>query len=301
MGAEAIQEIEKTFASDDARVAEVQPEVPAGEEEAAASVDDAGTEVESVQGAGAEHDEGGEPESGDKPRLRKKPGVHNRIGELTREKYEARREAEQERREKLAIQAKLDALQSGRTAPDATPTGADTPLTLEAFDFDQDKYLAALAERKARDMLKQAEDERARAEAQRKQQEADAAFKKKADAFANDHDDFYDVVFGNQALPISDVMAGFIRESEHGPALAYHLGTHIDEATAISNMPAYAAGAALARLEDRLVAPPQTPSQPAQITRAPPVANRVAAAAPGVKSMESMADHIAAVREKARR
>jgi len=300
MGAEAIEAIEKNFASDDARVAETVSDEPTEREEAAASVDDAAGDAGHEEGSDEGHDEGGEPDSDAKAKPRKKPGVHNRIGELTREKYEAKREAEQERREKEALKAQLLALTGQQNATHQPTQGADSPLTLEAFDFDQEKFLAALAERKAQEIFRKTEEERTKADAQRKQQETEAEFKKRADAFANDHDDFYDVVFGNQALPISETMAEVIKASENGPALAYHLGQHPDEAATIAQMPPYAAGAALARLEDRLIAP-KTPSQPAQITRAPPVANRVSAAAPGVKTMEDMADHIAAVREKARR
>lgn len=288
MGAESIEAVEQRIASQDARVAEAAPEAPEAEqEESAASVNDAETTAE---GAG-EVEEGAEHAESDKPK-HKKPGVHNRIGELTREKHEARREAEYWREQALKNQP-----------PAKEAKGADTPLTLEAFDYDQEKFLSALAERKAQEIYQKAEDARRQAEAQRHQQEVRQSFQERADAFAAQHEDFADVVYGNTALPINDVMAEYIQQSDAGPQVAYHLGTHPDEAAKIASLPAFAAGAALARLEDRLAAPPanETPAQPAQITRAPPVAKRVSAAAPGIKPMDDFADHLAAVRAQHRR
>jgi hypothetical protein len=293
MGAEAIEAIEKNFASGDARVAETVPDQPAEQEESAASVNDAEQETEQVEGD--EHEEGEQPESSEKPKAKKKPGVHNRIGELTREKYEAKREADEWKAKFLAVQP-----QQPTPKQDEAPKGEPT---LEDFDYDQSKYLAAMVQHQVEQRLKQAETEREQRKAQEQQQSVREAFNQRAQAFANDHEDFFDVTMGNQALPITDVMASYVMASENGPTVAYHLGKNPAEAQAIAAMPAYLAGAALARLEDRLTGPatPKTPAQPAQITRAPPVASRVSGAAPGTNPLESIEDHIAAVREKARR
>ena len=291
MGAEAIAAIEQNFASGDARVAEIEPEQPAEQEESAASVNDAEQETEQAEG---EHEEGEQPESGDKPKPKKKPGVHNRIGELTREKYEAKREAEEWKAKFLAVQP-----QQPTPKQDDTPKGEPT---LEEFDYDQSKYFAAMVQHQVAQQLAQADTEREQRKAQEQQQSVLEAFNQRAQAFANGHEDFFDVTMGNQALPITDVMASYVMASENGPTVAYHLGKNPAEAQAIAALPAHMAGAALARLEDRLTGPAtlKTPAQPAQITRAPPVASRVSGAAPGTNPLESIEDHIAAVREKAR-
>lgn len=288
MGAETIEAVEQRIASQDAREAEATPEVPAVEqEESAASVDGAET-----RGEGAESQSEGGETAEDKAKPHKKPGVHNRIGELTREKHEARREAEYWREQALKMQP-----------PAKEAQGAETPLTLEAFEYDQEKYLAALAEKKAQEIFQKAETERQQAEARRQQEQVVQSFREKVDAFAEQHEDFADVVFGNPSLPINDVMAAYIQQSDAGPQVAYHLGMHPDEAAKIAGLSPFAAGAALARLEDRITAAPapEIPAQPAQITRAPPVAKRVSAAAPGVKPMDDFADHLAAVRAQVRR
>lgn len=294
MGAEQIAELEKTFASTDARVAETVPDEPGEQEESAASVDDA----DPATGEAPELSEGStEGEHADGKHPKKKPGVHNRIGELTREKYEAKREADEWRAKFLATQQQPPAPPK-QDAPQGAPT-------LEQFDYDQDKYVAARIAFEVDQRLNQAKADQQRAEAQRQQQAARDAFNQRAQNFASTHEDFFDVAMGNQALPITEVMAEYITASERGPEVAYHLGQHPAEAQTIAQMPAYLAGAALARLEDRLAAPqataPTLPAQPAQITRAPPVASRVAAAAPGNDAMNSMQDHIAAVRAKQRR
>lgn len=292
----AYQAIEDQFASDDAREADTDPS-NSGTEDAAASEKDTGDEVPTTETEGTEGESESSEESGDSKPAKKKPsGVQARIGELTREKYEARREADQ-------LRAQLQNLQQGTQQKEPEPQSQgtqDSEPTLEQFDYDPEKYMEARIEWKLEQRLKAAEAERYQRESQQSDQQRKEAFNQRANEFAANNDDFYDVVFGNTSLPINEPMSQYIMDSENGPNVAYHLGHHPDEAQTIAAMAPHLAIAALARLEDRLV-PPKTPNASAntpQITRAPPVAKRVAASSSSGEAMDDMEDHIAAVRKQ---
>lgn len=75
-------------------------------------------------------------------------------------------------------------------------------------------------------------------------------------------------------VPISDVMADLIVESESGPELAYYLGKHRSEASRIANMPPIEAAREMGRLESRI---------------APPAARRVSSAPKPVSTVSGKA------------
>lgn len=297
MSAESIAALESKIALNGAPVAEVAEEpVVAESEEAPETTEPEAEEAASSEGA----ESGGEVATEAVAPPKKKPGVHNRIGELTKEKHEARREADYWRAQALA-----------RTAGDpATPKPAATASndgrpTLESFDYDQDKYLDALAEFKAQSVYDRIQNESKQQAEQAKKNEKQKAFLDRAAAFSETHPEFFDEVFGNSALPVSDTMADFIQDSDQGPEIAWHFRNNPAEAQAIYSLAPREAERALARLENRITAGSSAnmpPKKPANITSAPAVANRVAAAAPGKKALSEMdiGDHIAAVRGKSR-
>ena len=58
-------------------------------------------------------------------------------------------------------------------------------------------------------------------------------------------------------------------QSEHGPAIVEHLGTHLDEADRISRLPAHVAAYELARIEAKVTA---LKAKPVSKAPAPPPA-----------------------------
>lgn len=223
----------------------------------------------------------------------KKPGVHNRISELTREKHDAKREAEY---------WKEQAMKGGKPQQDPEPTKAEAPTgepTLEQFDFDTGKYMKALykwereQERVEESKQKQIE------EAQKRHQ----TFKEKEQAFAAAHPDYEDVAKAEH-VPINQAMAEAIIESDEAPAIAYYLGQNLEEAHAIAQMSPIAAARAIGRIESKLSAKTsvQSPATPAKtVTRAPePVT--ILSGSPAVnKSYDDMSmDEYDAVRKKER-
>lgn len=196
----------------------------------------------------------------------KKPGVHNRIGELTKEKHDERREKEAALRE--AEYWRQQALKAAEQKPE--PTQADEPTgepTLEQFDFDTGKFMKALYKWE-REQEKVEESKRKQTEEAQKRQKT---FQEREQAFAAAHPD-YEEVAKAEHVPITKEMAEAIIESDDAPAIAYYLGQNLEEASAIAQMSPIAAARAIGRIEAKLSAKPSVPAPitPAKtVTRAP--------------------------------
>jgi len=132
------------------------------------------------------------PDRDDAPAPRQKKDVGKRINELTREKYEALREAEELRRENEALRNP-----QSRQPQQAKPAQADTPdkPTLEAFDFDQEAYSEALADWKVEQKFAEREKAAEQQKAQKTAQEQLRKFKEREAAFSVEHPDYMDVAY----------------------------------------------------------------------------------------------------------
>lgn len=259
---------------------------PPNQEAQAATVDDG---KDSVGSAPSENEDAAKPS--------KKPGVHNRIGELTKEKHEARREAEALQRERDYWREQ--AMKSGKPEQDA-PTKAEEPTgepTREQFDFDDAQYMRAWYKW-------QREQERAEESKRKQEEEAQKrhkAFREKEQAFAAAHPDYEDVAKAEH-VPITKEMAEVIIESDEAPAIAYYLGQNLEEAAAIAQMSPLAAARAIGRIEAKLSAkPPVQTAIPAKtVTKAPePITTLSGAPAVTVSYEEmSMAEYDAARRKE---
>jgi hypothetical protein len=196
----------------------------------------------------------------------KKPGVHQRIDELTKEKHDARRAAEDAQRERdhwrqQAEQA-LRLQQPKESAPpaQAAKPGDEEP-TLESCDFDQAKFQREWYQyQRTQEKRQEAEQERSRKLAEKEQ-----AFRAK---FPD-----YDTVARNPALPITQQVAEVILDTDDPPAIAYYLGQNPTEAAAIAQMTPHQIGRAIGRIEAKLSAPPATEAprqpEPKTVTNAP--------------------------------
>jgi hypothetical protein len=234
------------------------------------------------------------PSSADPPQPRtKKPGVHQRIDELTREKYEERRAAEQARQEAAYWREQAQRTQAAPTAP---PQGKPT---LEAHGYDQEAYFEALAEWKADEKLKGYKAEQTQAETKRQQQERARKFQERVAKFEQEVPGGWQVAVTAPFNP-TPAMLEVIAESDIGPRIAHYLATHLDEAHSLAQQGQYAQAAALGRIEAKLSAPP--PAPPARLTSAPPPPPSVTGNAPPSKdpARMSMEDHMAAVAAKRR-
>lgn len=166
-------------------------------------------------------------------------------------KLARQRDAEREKRE--AYERELSKV---------VPSKSDGRPTLEQCDNDPDKYAEAVADWR----LKQHE-QASKVEQSRKSLEEFAAKRDDLMADLEETEGFSARKFGK--LPISEVMAEAIVDSEVSVKLALHLQNNPDDASRIAALPAARQAAEIGKLEVKLSAPPATkkPSNaPAPIT-----------------------------------
>lgn len=133
---------------------------------------------------------------------------------------------------------------------DMTPDQFETP---EQFQ----QYLDQRAEQLAN----------AREAAKRSQQVLEQYHEKEVEAFEK-YDDFEQVAY-NPNVPITDIMAQTIRESDIGPDVAYYLGSNLAEAKRISQLSPYLQAKEIGKIEARIASEPpgkKTSNAPAPVT-----------------------------------
>ncbi len=178
--------------------------------------------------------------------------VQERIDELTRQKGESAREAAYWRGVAEANKPKAE-----------TPPPANDPTSRpKVEDFETyDDFTEALTDWKL-DQRDQKRDATQRAEAQATtwQQRAAAAKESLPD---------FERVLSESTAPMTKDMAEVLRDSEHGPALAYHLAKNPAEAERIARLSPLAAARELGRIEATLSAPKAPAAAPKKVTSAP--------------------------------
>lgn len=205
-------------------------EAPAAEVTTPATVENAEattaqqSEAESTGDVGAS--ETTDTTSDEKPK--RKHWAHDRIDTLTRQRYEAERQAEYWKQR-----------------------------ASQTVDPDTLGYEDGMAER-FQQRLRQEQADTAKETAS---QLAAEAFNYRETIGREKYAD-YDAVTRNPNVPITPAMAEIIRDSDVGPDLAYHLGKNLTEAARIAALPQARQAAELGRLEERITAPKALPKQP---------------------------------------
>ena len=188
------------------------------------------------------------------PEQKEKSNLQKRIDDITRQKYEALNEKEQALKELEELKAKLSSTNTGKPDP-----------TLEAFDYDQDAYNQALisaeAEKAALRVIEQRDQQQQTLQQQSQQVEKIKKFSEKEAQFSQSVAD-YDQIAKRPDLPINEVMADIIFNSDNGPAIAYYLGSHLDELYKIKDLPQIQAQRELLSIEMKLTTKPIVSSAP---------------------------------------
>ena len=227
------------------------------------------------------------PDGTDAP-ARQNKGVGKRINELTREKYEAQREAAAARAELEQLKAQLPRQQASQPAP------TEGKPTLESCGWDVGKFEQATTEWAAGQAERATQHRQAMATVQQK---VDAYNERKA-TFAVAHPD-YDQTLQAVPIPIPPVLMETIRDSEMGPQVAYHLAQHLDELSTIVKLPPVEAIKRIAKLEDKLSTPhPKPPVSPVTRASAPPVTLQGKGLARKDLTTMTVEDHMAELRAK---
>lgn len=223
-----------------------------------------------------------EAEGEETPQL-KKPGggFQKRISELTREKHEAKREAEQ-LRELLS-----KALNGQQAKPAQVAEQSDEPRQ-EQFARYED-FVAAKAEWKAEQRVKAtlgsiqqqvsvADQERARIEAAK-------TFEREAKAQGKAIEGFEEALetVRSDEFPMTPAVADYLLNAEHKAALVKYLADNEDEAYRLSRLGAVAVGRELAKVEMRFASKPKP-----KTSSAPPPPATVSGGAAAPQTIERM-------------
>ena len=196
---------------------------------------------------------------------RRRNSIGQRIGELTRQKYElAAKNAEYERRI-----AEIEARQNQAKTGDASGGSSDRP-TPDKFDT-YEQWVEAITEYKAaqkaderiQSYFSRQKEEEALAKAEETRNEARRTYQNNVTKAEERYADYHEVTAD---LPVTENMAFFILGHEKGPDIAYYLGRNPDEANRIRNLSPVQQGYEMARLEAKL----ETPQAAAKaVTNAP--------------------------------
>lgn len=223
--AEVLNDLAGADASPDNEVeAEVETEVTESEAESPTAVED--NDEEKTRGA--------------------KNGYLERIDRLTHNWRSTERELAEEREARAKLQRMLEDAQKP----------ADKPIKgLADFDYDENAYRTYLFQEAEERATKAAETTAQRIAREQQEQasreRAQRAFQVKAAEFAKATPDYHEVV-EDRSLPITQVMAEEIRESDIGPELAYHLGKNPHLAQEIAGLSASGQVRRIVQLEARL-------------------------------------------------
>lgn len=184
-----------------------------------------------------------------------KSGSQQRINELTRYRRDAERERDFYRQQYETLQ---------KAQPASAPQSEKAP-TLADYNFDSDAWAAAHEQYVSKRVESIAERKFREQESQRSTQQAQQEFDRRADVFVKEHPDFHEAISSlGSTVQFSPQIVEAIAYSEHGPAVAYHLANHLDEADRIARMPAHLAAVQLGRIEALVSAP-----KPKPVTSAP--------------------------------
>jgi len=176
----------------------------------------------------------------------KRDQVQARINKITAAKYAEKKRAD-------ALQAKLDEIQAtSATKQNAAPELAD-------FDYDESAFNQALIDYKVNQSVSKLEQSRIDSAKQATVDNDAAEFTARITAFGKD--DFDTVASGIPELP--EGVASALVSSEDGPALIYHIGTHLDLADSLAGMTTAQALMEIGKLTTKLNSQPSktiTPS-----------------------------------------
>lgn len=240
-----------------------------------ATTEEAETLGEETPGEGqqAEAAESAESEEKDSEKSDKvSPKTQQRINELTAEKYRLREE-----KEKLAEQLKQ--FQQQQASDLKEPTLDDPDINHDPVKYKEKltEYLQATASAPSQAPA-----------VDTTRNEKVEAFGEKVEAFKEQAPDYVDVV---GKMPIDVETSDLLLEMENGPAIAYHLGGHLDQLDRIMQLPPLQRALEISKLNERF-----TPAEPLTTQAPDPVPSVTQGGStinkdPGDMTMEELALH----------
>lgn len=229
---------------------------------------------QSVESSDHDEPEDGEEQSADDAAAeapKKSKGVQKRIDELTRDK-------ENERREKERLLALVEKLTKGEKHQDAGSDDVPAEPTRDQFETFEE-FIEARAEYRAQKAFDAKFQEYEQRNAQKVQKEEGervvSKWAERAEKFSESHPDFAE----KQLPPVTREMYTVILESEEGPAVAYYLSDHPEEAARIARLEPLGQAREIGKIEAKVASQQQKTS--VKTTTAPDPIRPVGARANG--------------------
>jgi hypothetical protein len=243
------------------RAAEPQEQVEVEDKPAAAESTPETLEASDTSNEEQAEEDSEAEESEEKPK--KRSGIEKKIGKLTKQRQDARLEAEYWKKEALKNQ-------TAPAAPTETKPQAADDKRPKAENFDtHEAYVEALAEHKVEQRLAQERQKAREQELKSKEQEQLKTHFDRVQKFQAQVDDFDDVIAEVGDVPMSLTVQQVILQSENGPELMYELAKDKEEYKRICDLPAIQAARELGRFESRLQASKESEKPKLKTSKAP--------------------------------
>jgi len=178
------------------------------------------------------------------------PKLERRFSEITKQREQARQEAQREREQREALEIRLKELEAKVNPPAAQPEDelGEEPKP-EMFN-DMFEYARALAEYTADKKLMERDKEEQARQAKAEQEAKFQAWADRVNAAKNELPDFDDMVQSSD-VRVSDPVRDAIIESENGPKILYWLAENTDFAKKLADMSVVSAVREIGKIEAR--------------------------------------------------
>jgi hypothetical protein len=202
-----------------------------------------------------------EKEANQEGERKQNPKLEKRFSEITKQREEARQDAQRERQARVDLEQRLAALEQQRQ-----PQAINVDQEPQPSQFsDAFEYAKALAEFSTERALAERDRQVAQAREQEAQQKIIQSWAQKVQDAKAELPDFDDLVASSDVV-VNNAVRDAILESDVGPKILYHLAENNDLAKKIASLSPNAALREIGRLEARFEAKPET-KQTAPVVR----------------------------------
>jgi hypothetical protein len=203
-----------------------------------------------------------EKEANQEGERKQNPKLEKRFSEITKQREEARKEAQNERQARLELEQRLAAMEQQRQPQQAF--NVDSEPQPSQFN-DAFEYAKALAEFSTEKALAERDRQVAQQREQEAQQKIIQSWAQKVQEAKAELPDFDDLVASSDVV-VNNAVRDAILESDVGPKILYHLAENNDLAKKIASLSPNAALREIGKLEARFEVNPET-KQTAPVVR----------------------------------
>lgn len=194
-----------------------------------------------------------EKEANQEGERKQNPKLEKRFSEITKQREEARKEAQSERQARVELEQRLAALEQQRQ-----PQAVNVDQEPQPSQFsDAFEYAKALAEYSTEKALAERDRQVAQAREQEAQQKIIQSWAQKVQEAKAELPDFDDLVAASDVV-VNNAVRDAILESDVGPKILYHLAENNDLAKKIAGLSPNAALREIGKLEARFEVNPET-------------------------------------------